>query len=115
MTTPEPPASVKDWGLSWIRTGVPILWGYFLTFVAARLPDVHELLTANPYLPGLVTGLVALLWYGVMRKVEHRLPAWLTRFVLGANTAPQYVEGTLIQGEAVEFDDPPPPAAPRLA
>lgn len=92
MTLPEQPASVKDWGLSWIRTGVPILWGYLLTFVAARLPEVHDLLTANPYLPGLITGLVALIWYALMRRVEHHLPAWLTRFVLGANTPPRYVE-----------------------
>lgn len=107
MTTPEPPASVKDWGLSWIRTAVPIAWGYLLTFVAARLPDVHDLLTANPYLPGLLTGLVALAWYALMRKVEHRLPAWLTRFVLGANTAPRYVEGTVLRSETREFDTRP--------
>lgn len=107
MTTSEPPASVKDWGLSWIRTAVPIAWGYFLTFVAARLPDVHDLLTANPYLPGLLTGLVALAWYALMRKAEHRLPAWLTRFVLGANTAPRYVEGTVLRSEAHRFDARP--------
>lgn len=100
MTAPESPTSVKDWGLSWIRTGVPILWGYFLTFVAARLPDVHDLLTANPYLPGLITGLVALAWYALMRRVEHLLPAWLTRFVLGANTAPSYTRAKELDGGA---------------
>jgi len=106
MTTPEPPASVKDWGLSWIRTGVPLLWGYLLTLVATRFPDVHALLE-NPQVLAAVVGAVTLLWYAIMRKIEHRLPPWLTRFVLGANTAPQYVEGRLVQGELEEFDTRP--------
>lgn len=106
MTTPEAPASVKDWGLSWIRTGVPLLWGYLLTLVATRFPDVHALLD-NPQALAAVVGAVTLLWYAIMRKIEHRLPPWLTRFVLGANTAPQYVEGRLVQGELEEFDTRP--------
>jgi len=106
MTTPEAPASVKDWGLSWIRTGVPLLWGYLLTLVATRFPDVHALLD-NPQVLAAVVGAVTLLWYAIMRKIEHRLPPWLTRFVLGANTAPQYVEGRLVQGELEEFDTRP--------
>ena len=119
MTTPEPPVSVKDWGLSWIRTGVPILWGYVLTFLATRIPDLYAVLN-NPQVQAAVVGAVALLWYAIMRKVEHRLPAWLTRFVLGANTAPQYVEGTIVSGRVMTFDEdapagPRPPNGPRMA
>ena len=97
MTTPEPPASVKDWGLSWIRTGVPIAWGYVLTFLATRLPDVHALVN-NPQVTAAVVGVVTLAWYALMRRVEHLLPPWLTRFVLGANTAPRYVEAASATG-----------------
>lgn len=104
MTAPTPPASVKDWGLSWIRTGVPLLWGYVLTFLATRFPDVHALLD-NPQVQAAVVGAVTLVWYAIMRKVEHVLPPWLTRFVLGANTAPQYVEGQLIEGTVEDFED----------
>lgn len=100
MTVPEPPASVKDWGLSWIRTAVPVLWGYVLTFLATRVPDLYALLD-NPALQAAVVGVVTLAWYAIMRKVEHLLPPWLTRFVLGANTPPQYVSD-------------PVPAAPPL-
>jgi hypothetical protein len=106
MTPPEPPASVKDWGLSWIRTGVPILWGYLLTLLATRFPEVHALLD-NPQVLAAVVGAVTLVWYGLMRKIEHRLPPWLTRFVLGANTAPQYVEGQVVHGTLEEFERPP--------
>jgi len=103
MTTPEAPASVKDWGLSWIRTGVPILWGYALTFLATRVPDLYALLN-QPQVQAAVVGAVALLWYAIMRKIEHKLPAWLTRFVLGANTAPTYVEGQVLRSTVEHID-----------
>jgi len=114
MTTPETPQSVRDWGLSWIRTGVPLLWGYLLTFLATRAPAVHELL-ANPYILAAVVGGVTLAWYAVVRWLEPRLPAWLTRLVIGANTAPQYVEGQVLRSTVETFegngpDGPLPPA-----
>lgn len=99
MTNPpaEQPPSLNAWGLSWIRTGVPILWGYLLTFLATRFPGVHDLL-ADPQVQAAVVGGVALAWYGLMRWLEPRLPAWLTRLVIGANTAPQYVPGVVVSG-----------------
>lgn len=90
MTAPEQPPSVRDWGLSWIRTGVPLLWGNLLTFLLTRFPDVHALLD-QPQVLAAVVGGVTLLWYALMRRVEHLLPAWLTRIVIGANTAPRYI------------------------
>lgn len=106
MTTPEPP-SLRDWGLSWIRTGVPVAWGLLLTFLASRAPGIYELVN-NPYTAGLAVGLVTLAWYSLVRWLEPRLPAWLTRIVIGANTMPQYVEGTVIQGTVQEFVNAPP-------
>lgn len=110
MTIPEPPPSLRDWGLSWIRTGVPVLWGLLLTFLASRAPAIYELVN-NPYAAGLAVGLVTLAWYSLARWVEPRLPAWLTRVIIGANTPPQYVEGQVIRGTVEEFDTPD---APRL-
>lgn len=101
MTIPPPrfpdaleeqaPRSVRNWGLSWIRTFVPILWGYAITFVATLSPDVAGLLS-NEAVYAAVVGAVTSAWYGLFRWLEKHLPPWLTRFVLGANTAPIYVE-----------------------
>lgn len=115
MTTPEPPQSLRDWGLSWIRTGVPVLWGLLLTFLASRAPAIYELLN-NPYTAATVAGAVTLAWYAVARWVEPRLPAWLTRIIIGASTAPRYVEGTPATGGIRQFDErgPLPPASDGL-
>lgn len=85
--TPEP--SVRQWGLGWIRTAVPTAWGVVLTFLASRLPALHALVD-NPHVYAVIDGAVTLAWYGLFRAIEAKLPAWLTRFVLGANTAPVY-------------------------
>lgn len=85
----EYPVSARAWGLSWIRTFVPILWGYVITFVATLSPDVAGLLS-NEAVYAAVVGAVTSIWYGVFRKLEPHLPAWLTRFVLGANSRPVY-------------------------
>ena len=88
-TEPSKPATIRELGLSWIRTGVPYLWGYVLTFLAARAPAIHDLVD-TPYVFAALSGAVALAWYWLMRKAEHKIPPWLTRLVLGANTAPSY-------------------------
>lgn len=111
MTTPEQPPSLRDWGLSWIRTGVPVLWGYLLTFLASRAPAIHDLVD-NPGVYAAVAGALTLVWYALARWVEPKLPPWLTRLVIGANTAPQYVDGQAIHGTLQEFDTPDAPRAP---
>jgi hypothetical protein len=105
MTMREDPPSLRDWGLSWIRTGVPVLWGYVLTFLATRLPDVHALLD-QPQVMAAVVGAVTLAWYALMRRIEHLLPPWLTRLVIGANRAPVYVSGPVLRGELDERATP---------
>jgi hypothetical protein len=89
MTTPEQPSSLRDWGLSWIRTGVPVLWGLVLTFLASRAPAVYDLVN-NPYLAGLAVSLATVAWYSLARWLEPKLPPWLTRLVIGANSTPRY-------------------------
>ncbi len=87
---------VRDYGVSLLRTGVPIAWGYVLTWLVGLIPALQPMLE-RPEVIGLsnaITFALALGWYAVMRWVEPRLPAWLTRIVLGANAAPTYVEGT---------------------
>lgn len=94
MTLPSVP-SVREWGLSWLRTAVPVAWGFVVTFIATYIPAVHDLL-ANPYVLAAVDAAVTTIWYGLFRWLEAHLPPWLTRFVLGANTMPTYpmvVEG----------------------
>ncbi len=93
VTTPQPPTSLKDWGISVIRTGVPLIWGNLLVFLAAKFPAVGELL-ADPQVVGLsaiLVAVVALAWYALMRKLEPHLPPWLTRIVLGSNQPPAYL------------------------
>lgn len=96
-TTQTDPPSLRDWGTSWLRTLVPVAWGYLLTFLATRAPDVHAVLD-GPYLLAAATSLATLAWYALVRAVEHKLPAWLTRLVIGANTPPQYVDGSATTG-----------------
>jgi hypothetical protein len=86
---PSDPTSLRAWGLSWIRTATPLLWGFLLTFVGSKIPAVRGLLD-NPEVYAVIDGGITLAWYAVFRRIEHHLPAWLTRFVLGANTAPVY-------------------------
>jgi hypothetical protein len=95
---------VRDWGLSWIRTTVPVLWGFLLTFLATRSPELYAALD-NPALLAAVVGVVTVVWYSLMRWVEPHLPAWLTRFVLGSNMPPSY--GMVLEGTVESVVDVP--------
>lgn len=93
MTNPPTPTpSLRDIGISIIRTVVPTAWGAALTWVASQVPMFADALNA-PAAVGFAGVLVAVLttaWYSLMRSLESRLPAWLTVLVLGANRAPVY-------------------------
>lgn len=97
----DPPTSVRAWGLSWIRTFVPLVWGFVLTFAATRIPSVYALLD-TPAVYALVEGMVTAVWYGLFRWLEQHLPPWLTRFVLGADTAPVYPRPLAIAHEPMD-------------
>lgn len=80
--------TLPDYVVSLLRTAVPSLAGSVLSWLALRgLVIDDELRTA---LVTAATGLAIVAWYAVWRAVESRLPAWLTRIVLGASTAPTY-------------------------
>lgn len=94
MTT----STLSDRAVSTLRTAVPVAWGSLvglvLGWVAPHLPgDLGPLLA--DFLGGeeALTFVVALAiagWYAVWRRVEKRIPDWLTRIVLGSAAAPSY-------------------------
>ena len=95
MTTPATP-NVRDIGLSIIRTGVPYLWGWAMTWLVTQIPALEPILNESG-MTGLGAGIAAalgLLWYALFRNIERRLPAWLTVLVLGSNSPPTYVNAT---------------------
>jgi len=97
--TPIPPyqpgQSLNDYVTSVIRTAVPYAWGLLITYLLSLVPGVAPaLLPAMPVVLGwgpLIAAAVAGAWYALMRKIEPKLPAWLTVIVLGSNSQPKYL------------------------
>lgn len=102
MTDPNSPAPVRDYGTSLLRTWVPVAWGALITFLLSRVPDLHAALT-GPGVTMAVTGVVVGLWYAVWRKLEHHIPPFLTALLLGSNSTPTYVEGTVTKVTDVPY------------
>lgn len=108
-TEPENPDTVRNWGLSLIRTYVPLLWGAFLTWCATQLPFLEDTLN-SPAALGAGAFLVALLsslWYTLMRGLEPKLPPWLTVLVLGSNARPAAYTGQVVDGTVTHVSDIP--------
>lgn len=92
---------MSDLVASWLRTVVPGLWSAVLGTALAWLAvhaswvlDVLDVLGIDPTSAAFTAGVVALVlaaWYALWRKLEPRLPDWLTRLVLGSAAAPVYV------------------------
>ena len=76
--------------VSLLRTVVPVAWGsliaWLLTVISLPAP-VSGFLTAQT---DLVVVVAIAAWYAGFRWLEPRLPAWLTRIVLGSNQTPSY-------------------------
>jgi hypothetical protein len=115
MTYPLPPEvhenpdSLRNRGLSLIRTYVPTLWGAVLTWAATQLPVLEPALNSEAAL-GVGAFLVALLtslWYTLMRWLEPKLPAWLTVIVLGANARPAAYTGQVVNGSVTHVANVP--------
>lgn len=93
---------------SYLRTYVPKIYGYLLgllvAWLGANAPGVLEALEflgvdlSSPLVVGTVVaavvGLVEAAYYYVMRRLEPRLPDWLTRALLGSSKAPTYAPVT---------------------
>lgn len=90
QSDPSPP-SLRSYGISWVRTTVPVLWGALVTFGLSRFPDLHDALV-NPGVTMAVTGAVVTAWYSLFRAIENKLPPWLTAFVIGSNATPKYFD-----------------------
>lgn len=87
---------ISDYVVSLLRTAVPGLWGTLIAFLLTAfgwLASVFEFLGVDPTSPqaaSWATGVAIALWYALWRWLEPKLPAWLTRLVLGSNQAPTY-------------------------
>jgi hypothetical protein len=95
---------MSDLVASWLRTVVPGLYaavlGPVLAWAAVHVPwvlDLLELLNIDPtsveFTAGVVLAVLAA-WYALWRKLEPRIPDWLTRLVLGSSKAPSYAPVT---------------------
>ena len=90
--------TLSDRAVSYLRTVVPVLWGslvgLLLGWVAPHLPgelgDTLADLLGGEAAIALVSGLAIAGWYALWRRVEPRIPDWLTRIVLGSASAPTY-------------------------
>lgn len=87
---------MNDQIISWLRTVTPALWGSFVAWLLSLatypewmtpLTDILQSEGATVFVLTFVIGA----WYAVWRKVEPKIPAWLTRIVLGSNQSPTYL------------------------
>lgn len=98
MTVPTPPDNpVSNYVVSQLRTWVPIAWGSLLAWAVSQVPALEPYLNAPGMVAvgGALAGVLAGVWYLLWRAVEKKLPAGLTRILLGANSRPVYVDGTV--------------------
>jgi len=91
---------LSDRVVAFLRTAVPVVWGYIITWALTQFPAVADFLAGfnvdlnAQVVVSYVTGLATIAWYAVWRWLEPRIPAWLTALVLGSNRTPVYIEGT---------------------
>lgn len=105
-TQPDERKALSDRAVATLRTAVPALWGTLvaalLGVLAGHLPaDVHatvaSLLGSDVVLAVVVSSVIAA-WYWLWRRVEHRLPLWLVRAVLGSAKTPTYTRPPEVTG-----------------
>jgi hypothetical protein len=81
---------LSDKVVSLLRTVVPVIWGsaiaWLLTVIALPTPVTGFLTNQTD----LVVVVAIAGWYAGFRWLEPKLPAWLTRIVLGSNQTPTY-------------------------
>lgn len=112
---PTGTTTLGDRGASILRTAVPSLWGTIvaaiLSWALPLLPGdvgqaLADVLSSDVVVSLLVVASIAA-WYVIARWIEPRLPAWLTRVILGSAAAPTYARVT-DDGAAVITDLPDP-------
>lgn len=83
---------LSDRIVSILRTVVPSLWGSAILFLTASvtLPETLTEYLGSEATVAVVTAIVIGGWYALWRWLEPKIPAWLTRIVLGSNSTPSY-------------------------
>ena len=85
---------IEDNITRYLRTAVPVLWGsvasFLLQYVATDLsePIANALYSEQASIA--VTAIVIFVWYWVWGKVNHLVPDWLSKLVLGSEKEPTY-------------------------
>lgn len=85
--------NIGDYVASQLRTFVAWLWGLAVTAVLSVWTDIPAEVAdwLNSDLTyAAIAGAVGYVWYSVWRKLEPRLPDWVTRITLGSAKAPTY-------------------------
>lgn len=82
---------MSDRLISWLRTVVPGLWATLIAYLVAHygLPDGLGVVL-NSFWETMAYPTSLAVVYGVLRKVEARMPDWLTRALLGSAKPPTY-------------------------
>lgn len=96
VSVPTPPDNpVSNYVVSLLRTWVPVAWGSALAWAVTQIPALEPYLNSPGMVAigGALAGVLTGLWYLLWRTVEKKLPAGLTRILLGANSRPLYVPG----------------------
>lgn len=104
----EQSTALSDLAVSRLRTYVPVLWGSLaatlLRLVSPHLPgDVGQALAdwlGSELALTAATAAAIAAWYWLWRRLEPRIPDWLTRLVLGSARAPGYAltEAPVVDG-----------------
>lgn len=90
--------ALSDLAVATLRTVVPVAWGTLVAQVLAWLaphltPALADALTAwlsAETAIALVTMVAIAIWYALWRRLEHLVPDWLVRLVLGSARVPAY-------------------------
>lgn len=79
-----------------LRTLVPVWWGLVVAWALSQWPNLGQALHDLGIDPNsaaaraAVIGVCIWAWDYLWKRVEHVLPAWLTRIVVGSNKTPTY-------------------------
>jgi hypothetical protein len=99
---------LKVLAVSLLRTVVSSAWvlfiGWLIVTVPAFQPLEAQLLEVPELVLPIIVSVAAAAWYALWRWVEPKLPAWLTRALLGSSKAPVY---PAITGSQVPGVNPP--------
>lgn len=83
---------LSDLAVAWLRTVLPAGWAAGVAWLVTwgAVPDTITDALSTPGATAVATTIILGLLYPVLRWLEGRLPAWVTRLLLGATTPPVY-------------------------